>query len=337
MEIKNNTENNITNQLDYSYYSYISVLIFEKIKFYTLILTVVIGIPGNIISILIFIKPCLNTKTNTGLLYHLLCALNLIAILFNVIVTNSNRLFKYDVILPLSIDFFIGNILLQFISWTQVIISFDRFIAVVYSIKGVRIISKRWVLNSIILGTFVVILGVNSTYFIRISTFTVNNKTFKVNYIMSEEIYILNNILRLLMQLFIPYLIMVILDLIAISRLRKRKLRLSVRRRSQVNFTNKSSRFSRNTILIDLIYLIFNFPSTIFDIVYTLYQIFPNMPSFPIIWECFIEIFQFFPYIYASLLFVVFIIFNKIFRAEFIAMLNQQKCVIFLKNLILKL
>ena len=328
MELENNTVNYTTYTIDY--------IVFEKIKYYTLILTVLIGISGNVMSILIFIKPCLNTKTNTGFLYTFLCALNSIAIIYNMSVTNSYLLFQYSVYFPLYTEFLIGNILLQFMSWTQVIISFDRFIAVLFPIKGVRIMRKRWVLYSIILGTFLVILGLNSPYLIRITTFTVNNKTFPATDIMSNEISNLTKVIRLLMELFIPYLIMTSLDLTAIIRLRRRKLRLFLRRNSQANGTNKSSRFSRNTILIDLIYLIFNFPYTILEICYTLYQIIPNMPIFPMFFEYLMEMFLLFPYIYASLLFVVFIIFNKIFRAEFIAMLNQQKCVIFVKNFVLK-
>ena len=141
MNIENKTEN-ATDSFNYSEYMLITQ-IGDKIVFYLSILTISIGIPGNIISILIFIKPCLNNKTNTGFLYTFLCALNSIAIIYNVSVTNSYLLFQYCVYFPLYTEFLIGNILLQFMSWTQVIISFDRFIAVLFPIKGVRIMRKN--------------------------------------------------------------------------------------------------------------------------------------------------------------------------------------------------
>ena len=156
--------------MDYSQYIIMGI-IFEKINFYTLILAISIGIPGNIISILIFIKPCLNNKTNTGLLYTLLCVLNLISILFKVLVKNPNMIFNYNIQLPLKTEEFIEIILLQFLAWSQVLITFDRFIAVVFPIKGVRIMRKRWVLYSIILGVFVVIIGLNSLFYVRESLF----------------------------------------------------------------------------------------------------------------------------------------------------------------------
>ena len=337
MEMENYTDNNITDTIDPTYFDYVIqlTLIYEKVEFYALILTISIGIPGNVISILIFIKPCLNIKTNTGLLYTLLCTLNLITILFNGLVTNSNRFFQYEFQLPLKSENFIKNILLQFLSWSQVLITFDRFIAVIYPIKGVRIMTKKWVLFSIILGMFVFIIGLNSTFFIRTSEKIYYNETFIIidDTVMSDEIWISSNILRLLMQLFIPYAIMVILDLTIIIRLRNLKIHLSESQSTQANSVNKSSRFTRNTILIDLIYLIFNLPSIILDTYYTLHILFPNMPFIPFFWELMLEMFLLFPYFYASLLFVVFIVFNRIFRAEFIAILNQPRCFAFVRNI----
>ena len=332
MEIENYTDNNTTYSTYLKYVIQLNI-IYEKIEFFAWILTILIGIPGNFISILIFVKPCLNNKTNTGLLYTLLCTLNLLVILYNVLVTNSYTLFKYGIILPLRLDYFIQTILLQILSWSQVLITFDRFIAVVYPIKGVRIMSKKLVLYSIIIGMFVFIVGLNSTYFIRTSSCIFYNETLTIidDAIMSNEIWIFTRTLKLLMQLFIPYLVMVILDFTVIIRMRTSKKGLS--EGQNTNTSNKSSRFGRNTILIDLIYLIFNFPSTILDSYYTLHILFPNMLLAPVILEYILEIFLCFPYLYGSLLFVVFVTFNRIFRAEFIAILNQQTLFIFIKQI----
>ena len=297
-------------------------LIVDKIQFYVLILTISIGIPGNIISILIFIKPCLNNKTNTGLLYTLLCVLNMVAILYNFFATYSSMFFIYEILLPLRAELFIGYIQLQFVAWSQVLIAFDRFIAVVFPIKGVRIMSKRWVLYSITLGVFIAIIGLNSPYFIRFPVqFTVFNQTITSDNL-SYEMFILVESVKISMEIFIPYLIMVILDVIVIIRLRNLKRNLSERQN-----TNKSSKFTRNTILIDLVYLIFNLPSTIFHSYITFSQIIPMQIELIPYFEYLFDIFILFPYIYASLLFLMFIIFNKIFRSEFVTMLNQQKSV----------
>ena len=297
-------------------------LIVDKIQFYVLILTVLIGIPGNVISILIFIKPCL---TNTGLLYTLLCILNLVAIIYNVFVTYSSMFFIYEILLPLRTELFIGYIQLQFLAWSQVIITFDRFIAVVYPIKGVRIMSKKWILYLIILAVFIAIIGLNCPYFIRFPIqFTVFNQTVTSDNL-SYEMFILVETVKISMEIFIPYLIMVILDIIVIIRLRNLKRNLSERQNTNAN--NKSSKFTRNTILIDLVYLIFNLPTTIFHSFITFSQIIPMWIELTPYFDFLFNIFILFPYIYASLLFFMFIIFNKIFSSEFVSMLNQQKSV----------
>ena len=322
--------------MDYSQYITLAK-ISEKINFYTLILAISIGIPGNIISILIFVKPCLNNKTNTGLLYTLLCLLNLISILFKVLVKNPNMIFNYNIQLYLKTEQFIEIILLQFVAWSQVLITFDRFIAVMSPIKGVRIMSKRWVLYSIILGTFVIIIGLNSLFFVRELLYRinvdVNNDEDKRKSNISKQLYIYIEIIKVSMQLFIPYSIMVILDSIAIFRLRKVNANSSERQSTQTNSKNKSSRFTRNTILIDLIYLIFNFPSTIFDIYYIYFITSNQFQMLSLYFVLIFGIFLILSYVYSSILFLIFIIFNRIFRAEFISIINQQRFFNFIKQI----
>ena len=165
----NKTEFKITEPINYQYIWFLySVL--ANIKFYSLILMLSIGLIGNVMSLLIFTRPCLNNKTNTGKFYTLLCAINILNILYDVLINNSDVFFQgYVFQLPLDSQFFISTVLLQISSWTQVLITFDRFIAVVYPIKYTQIISKKWLLYSIILVIFIVIVGLNSPYFIRIS------------------------------------------------------------------------------------------------------------------------------------------------------------------------
>ena len=333
MIIQNKTEYSATESKYYSDIILI-ILIWEKSVFYLSILSLSIGIPGNIISILIFSKPCLNNKTNTGFLYTFLCVFNLIAILYNVFVINSLLIFNYYIRFPLNSDALIENVILQMLSWFQVLITFDRFIAVVYPIKGVRIMSKRWVLYSIILGMLVVIIGLNSPYFIKESLYMFDlydmNETQR-NILKCISVYI--EIIKVSMQVFVPYSIIMILDSITIIRLRRIKSNLSERQSTESNSCSKSWRFTRNTILIDLIYLIVKLPSAIFDFYFIYIIVNMLIENLPAIFNLIIQIFSHLPYIYSSFLFILFICFNKIFRAEFIALISQQRFFIFVKKL----
>ena len=194
--------------------------------------------------------------------------------------------------------------------------------------------SKRWVLYSIILGMFVVIIGLNSPYFIKESLYLLKDQNETMKTIIRRITFYID-IIKVLIQVFIPYLIMVVFDSIAIIRMWKVKKRSERQQNTQSNSTkSKSWRFTRNTILIDLIYLIFNLPSTILES-YLIYNVInllveKSSPNVSLI----SRIFTLFPYIYSSFLFILFVIFNRIFRAEFIAMINQQRFFVFVNNLL---
>ena len=133
---------------------------------------------GNLISLFIFSRPCLNSKTNSGKLYAFLSLLSLITIVYEMADRKLESFFSIKIRLHLNTEQFINTVLLQYLSWIQVLITFDRFIGVFYPIKGVRIMGKKWVLYSIIIGIFIFIIGVNSPNYIRCSTFKVGNQKY---------------------------------------------------------------------------------------------------------------------------------------------------------------
>ena len=231
------------------------------------------GIVGNVISLFVFTRPCLNNKTNSGKLYAFICLLSLILIVYEMSSRNLENFYEFKLRLPRNTQSFIDMILLQYWSWIQALITFDRFVIVFYPVKGFRIMSKKWILYSIIFGMLIFIIVINSPNYIRCSTYMIGNKTFKANDIMCDDVIVLTGIIKISMQFVIPYLIIVILDLMVIIRLRKSKSGLG-ERQSATN--SKSLRFSRNMIFIDFIYLIFNFPPIIFNAYYLILSINPS-------------------------------------------------------------
>lgn len=101
--------------------------------------------------------------------------------------------------------------------------------------------------------------------FIRVANYTVNNETFTIYGVMGDEIGIATEIICLLMQFEVPFSLMQTLDIKVSIRLKKSK---------QSTNNNKSSKFTRNTIIIDFIYLFFNFPPTIYNIHYVFVTLF---------------------------------------------------------------
>ena len=287
------------------------------------------GIVGNVISIFIFYRPCFDRKTNSAKLYAFLCCLSLILIVFNMATRNMDNFFQLKFYLPLYSQYFIDITLLQYWSWIQVLITFDRFIGVFYPIKGVRIMGKNWVLYSIIFGMLVFIIGINSPYFIRCSFYMVGNMTFTANGMICDDVALLTGIVRNLMQFIIPYLLMVTIDLKVIVRFMRLKKVVVVGER-QSNLYSKSLIFSRKTILIDFIYLIFYLPLAIFNAFSLYLSIHRTKMNIFLLYAYMSQILDIFPYIYPSLLFLVFVCFNRIFRSEFIVI--AIKCFNEIKN-----
>lgn len=114
-----------------------SKLIFKTVSFYYLILIEAIGIFGNFIALTIFTRPSLNKKTNTGLLYTILCLFNVATFIEDMFAgPNSKKIFSYFIILPCNMEPFIKSSLSQILSWIQVVISFERFFQVIYPNKA---------------------------------------------------------------------------------------------------------------------------------------------------------------------------------------------------------
>ena len=126
---------------------------------------------------------------------------------------------------------------------------------------------------------------------------------------------------------------MVSLNIKVILRLRqsKRRVRLnkSLRQTNQTNSaTDKGTRFTITTILIDVIFLVFNFPDALFDSYYLIIRYLISM-SIHLGW--FFDLcYHFAPVLsfsYSAALVLMFIIFNRIFRKELVIFFRLEKLI----------
>ena len=140
--ITNHTRPNLPNPRDIR-------AIADKVHFYMLIVVIIFGIIGNLISLFIFTRPNLNKKTNTGILYTLLCIFNLLTFIEDISTTHFFELFgNIYISLPCNIEPFLRRSLYQILSWIQVLICFDRFFLVIYPTKAHIMRKKVTVLKS---------------------------------------------------------------------------------------------------------------------------------------------------------------------------------------------
>ena len=114
----------------------------DAITYYPLLIALPIGLVGNVFSFYIYTRPNLNKNTNTGFLYAWLCIANIVFMLYFTLVFQADSLFSYTVSLPCGMVTYLLRICFCLVPWMQVIISFDRLIAVVYPHKK-KFMSKK--------------------------------------------------------------------------------------------------------------------------------------------------------------------------------------------------
>lgn len=114
----------------------------NTIYYYPIIIGLPIGIIGDVFSFYIYTRPNLNKKTNTGFLFAFLCLLNICFMLGFVLFNRSKNLFGFTFYLSCGINSYIFRLAFCLVPWMQVIISFDRFISVVFPLKK-QIMSKK--------------------------------------------------------------------------------------------------------------------------------------------------------------------------------------------------
>jgi hypothetical protein len=110
--------------------------------YYFMVITTPIGLLGNVLCIVIYSRPSLNKKTNIGFLYVCLCCTNLLMIFYYLFITRATVVFKYIVSLPCGLSSYLVRIFLMLDCWVEVIISFDRFVAVMFPSKA-RFLKKK--------------------------------------------------------------------------------------------------------------------------------------------------------------------------------------------------
>lgn len=154
----------------------------------------------------------------------------------------------------------------------------------------------------------------------------------------SNDVSIATSLIANLMRIFIPFIIMLTLNLLVIFGLKKSKIRVGVSNVMQIaaksgqqpsrRFTNKEFKFTVSTLIIDFIFLFFYLPLGVAFIIQTYNLFSTSLTSDPIgnaAYGLFNNVSQLFALAHTSVLIFLFIIFNRYFRAELILLLRLHK------------
>ena len=123
---------NITEESNHSIFSSMT---------YSIIMTTT-GMLGSIVSLIIFIRLYLNKKSITSLLYIIYSLLNMIYFIESCFFLNPQVLLNFYLLATTELRRFVEYSLSDSLTWMQVLISFNRFVYIVFPVKA-KIMTKK--------------------------------------------------------------------------------------------------------------------------------------------------------------------------------------------------
>lgn len=212
---------------DFTYFDYL-INISERINFAFNIITSSIGIPCNILSIIIFARLMRN-KNNIGFLYIWQCSIDLCTLLFNLLILRSEITLGF-VVSDLNqsackASTFVYRILVHASSWIAVLTTFDRFTFVLYGHSNrFRFLKSKWKLTCIILSIFTIItiLDIPNYYFFIDITYKLCSADIIIKFV--------SDIISVLLRTHFPFALMIIFNVTMIRKIIKVRRNTSYQR-----------------------------------------------------------------------------------------------------------
>jgi hypothetical protein len=276
-----------------------------------LIVTSSIGIPGNLISTLIFSR-LIRRKSKMGLLYTWKSLVDMLFLALSLFFIRGSRMFFGKVIFNWSDGWckawsFFRRYVLHVSSWVALLTTFDRFVFVLYENRRFKFMKDKRIVCLIIVLIFIALAAFD---YPNLYAYLPKNG----NCTGSFSSLLSTDIISALLRTYIPITFMVILN----YRI-YRKMRDSRRRASFTNtrLSRRERHFTRAVIFTDLVFFITKFPLTISFIVYDAYYysgvVTGSFYSFAVFVS---NIFIDFSYLDQTFSFFIHLSFNKLFRKE---------------------
>lgn len=153
-------------------------------------------------------------------------------------------------------------------------------------------------------------------------SYTINNNIIINNNpcVQANEARAAANIISILLRAYIPFTLMLVFDIVVFKKLRKSKRRVGViytgARNQLGHISNKEYNFIISTIFIDLTFIVFYTPVSIY-VTATVVNLYIKWDSIVTAgFNLFYNSAILFAYLYSALMFFIFLIFNRFFRHE---------------------
>lgn len=231
------------------------------------IISPAIGIPCNIISIFIFARLMKN-KNNMGYLYVWQCSIDLLVLLFSLLILRSSNTFGINISFQSDFSCKILNFLRRFLlhasSWISVLTTFDRFTFVLYGHGDrFRFLKSKLNITWMILAMFAIISVLDAPNFLF---YLRKKRGFVVACDADFAAVISTDIISNLMRLYLPFTIMAVFNLLMIQKIFRNNR--NVTKQISNSSARKETQFTVAVIASDVYFFVFNFPLTVFYILY---------------------------------------------------------------------
>ena len=285
-----------------------------------------IGVPSNLISMVIFASLINKSKTNMGLLYTLQCIVDLFVAIWIQFATRYSDYASFvftlaEVNEPLcKVSMFFRRVSVHMSSWMVLISTLDRFLFI-FKKRGCEFLRRKLVLGSFILLTFILLCLVN----ILNLFFYLNSDGYCAA---SFEILLTSDIISIIFRTYLPFCLMFYLNVKMIRTISKRSL-LRIENETQKSLQSKTQRhkehcFTVAVISSDLIFFITHLPITIVGILYDFWT-YPSLndgveenSSQQSVYDFILMISMNISYLDKAFSIFFYLAFNKIFRAQFV-------------------
>ena len=190
------------------------------------------------------------------------------------------------------------------------------------------------VLYGIMLTLLVAIVIMNMSNLLQTPVLNAKNVTVCLQ---SNDAFVAAGLIFNMMRIFIPFVLMLILNLLVIWKLKNSKARVGVAqvstsqlesKQNSRQISNKELRFMVSTLIIDFMYLFFYLPVGISFLIQTYNFFSTSLTSDPVgnaVFNLYTSFAQMLSMSHASVLFFVFLVFNRVFRAELVILLRLDR------------
>lgn len=306
--------NNITTPTYASYLNDVN----NNISKYFIIIETAFGVPGNLLSILVFSRLLLHhQKTNMPFLYIIQSVIDLNALVVSLFLYRSPILWSQTELHKLSDSLckswsYLRRLFLHMSSWMLVLTTFDRFTFVIYENRRFGFMRDKKVLVAIMITMFgLICLADVENLFYNLSSQPLPNPCTS-----NFAIVLSSDIVSILLRTYIPMALMLVFNLLML-----RKIFESSRATfNQTSRSRKEYQFTISVLSVDIIFFITKFPLSVYYIYYDI-ELYSNAlssdPLFGAIINLIYSVILNLSFFDMTFSFFTNLAFNKLFRRKF--------------------